>query len=177
MYKNDKKKFETNTCQQFLVIRAGPWGHRSLRTAELTPVKGWGSNRTSYHPHTRSFLGGEALRGPPPGQGQQLIHRWVPGSFVIQCRYSQDIYEFSLLILEAGWLSLHNERMLGLRGHPPPRHLSQLCCLRRVASLGVLDGFSCTTPTHSTYIPTSPSEAVLCSTPDTNSPAFFLLLS
>lgn len=40
---------------------AGPWGHRSLRTAELdTPVKRWGSNRTSSYPHTRSFLGGEA---------------------------------------------------------------------------------------------------------------------
>ena len=146
MYKNDKKKFETNTCQQFLVIRAGPWGHRSFRTAELTPVPGSGSNRTSSYPHTRSLLGGEALRGTPPGQGQQLTHCWVPGSFVIQCRCSRDICEFSLLILEAGWLhlerlSLHNERTLGLRGHPPPRHLSQQCHPRRAASLeGALDG-------------------------------------
>lgn len=154
-----KKNFETNTCQQFLVIRAGPCRHsRSFRTAELTPVPGSGSNRTSSYPHTRSLLGGEALRGTPPGQGQQLIHRWVSGSFVIQCRCSRDIYEFSLLILEAGWLhlerlSLHNERMLDLRGRPPPRHLSQLCLLRSVRRLSCswLHGEgSRTTPNHTT---------------------------
>ena len=186
--KMTKKIFETNTCQQFLVIRAGPCRHgRSFRTAELTPVPGSGSNRTSSYPHTRSLPGGEALRGTPPGQGQQLIHRWVPGSFVIQCRCSRGIYEFSLLILEAGWLhlerlSLHNERMLDLRGHPPaltpfptvPSKESGI--LRksvRLLSCSWLHGeASRTTPTHTTHIPTSPSKAVLCSTP-----ACFLLLS